>query len=422
MKTSTEEQRGPQASDPAEATQQPREIIGRFLEPRNGEVNGHAEERPAVAVFCHDSPESYIGGHVARVVPHLARRGATVHLFTRHPFSLDEPGVRAHVVGSSDEDDVVAQAREYTNRAGNAFMQELSSGQDVAILAYEWTAAGVLPLLRGLHNRQGALSLHSLERQRSDGSSEVAQQITAIEREGIEAARSILVHDPATLEAARSWLPACADRLVQARSLFPLEAFETELDPGAIKARYQIGPIDPVLLFIGDLDDRYAPDVVLRAMPAILRHHEQARLVIVGDGPLQWPLRVYARYLLLEHAVRLVGDVRDRALFDLVQAADVVVVPSRESTPWWPIQAAWAARRPVVATHDAAKALLEHEKDSVLVYPSENSVVWGVERILYDPELRQAIGAAGRLKLEERFGWSALAEQLEEVLAAVPAR
>jgi glycosyltransferase involved in cell wall biosynthesis len=95
----------------------------------------------------------------------------------------------------------------------------------------------------------------------------------------------------------------------------------------------------------------------------------------------------------------------------------MLVVPSREPTPWWPIQAAWAARRPVVATHNAAKPLLEHEKDSVLVYPSENSVVWGVERVLYDAELRQAIGKAGRQKLEERFGWPTLVEQVEEVLA-----
>jgi glycosyltransferase involved in cell wall biosynthesis len=58
----------------------------------------------------------------------------------------------------------------------------------------------------------------------------------------------------------------------------------------------------------------------------------------------------------------------------------------------------------------------------VLVYPSENSVVWGVERVLYDEELRKSLAAAGRTKLEERFGWNGLAEQLEEVLAAQASR
>jgi glycosyltransferase involved in cell wall biosynthesis len=287
------------------------------------------------------------------------------------------------------------------------------------VIAYEWSSAGVLPLLRGLRNVQGTLSLHSLERQRSDVTSETALKISEIEREAMEAARTLLVHDPATAEAARLWMPACADRLVPARSLFPAADFEADLDPGEVKARYQVGPIDPVLLFVGDLDEPYGPDLVLKAMPAILRHHPQARLVLVGDGQLLWPLKVYARYLLLEYAVRFVGHVEGQPLRELIQASDVVVVPSRQSTPWWPIQAAWAARRPVVATHEAARTLTEHESDSVLIYPSENSVVWGVERVLYDAELAQTIAAAGRQKLEERFGWKALAEQIEEVLSAV---
>src|SRR5262249_11861190 len=160
-------------------------------------------------------------------------------------------------------------------------------------------------------------------------------------------------------------------RLATARERFAVEQFESSLDPAEVKARYQVGPTDPMLLYVGDLDERYGPDLVLKAMPAVLRHHKQARLVIVGDGPLQWPLRVYTRCLLLEYAVRVVGSVVEQPLRELFAAADLVCVPSRESTPWWPILAGWAARRPVVATHESAKPLTEHEKDSVLVYPSE---------------------------------------------------
>lgn len=418
----TQEPPRTEASGSPPATEQPRQVIGRFIEGVNGRHDGEKRDAEPVAVFCHDAPDSYVGGHVARLVPALARRGLAVHLFSRHAFPGSEPGVRVHAVGTSEEGEVQEQAQEYVGRACNAFMEKFPAGRDVAVIAYEWTSAGVLSLLRGLRNQQGVLSLHSVEQQRSDTTSDVARQILAVEREAIEAARTVLVHDGATAEAVKTALPGCADKVVQARPLFPMEHFESELDPGAIKARYQVGPVDPVLLFVGDLDERYGPDLLLRAMPALLRHHRQARLVIVGDGHLQWPLRVYARYLLLEHAVRLVGDVQGRAMEELIQAADVIVVPSRESTPWWPIQAGWAARKPVVATHEAARGLTEHEKDSVLVYPSENSIVWGVERVLYDAELQQAIGAAGRHKLEERFGWNALAGQLEEVLAPVAAR
>ena len=71
---------------------------------------------------------------------------------------------------------------------------------------------------------------------------------------------------------------------------------------------------------------------------------------------------------------------------------------------------------PTPSVHPA-RTLLLHEQDSVLVYPSENSIVWGVERVLYDADLRKKIGEAGRQKLEARFGWNALAEQVDELLA-----
>jgi glycosyltransferase involved in cell wall biosynthesis len=407
----------------------PRQVIGRFLDANKAaesattvsELNGHEPDRaskPAVAVFCHEPPDSYIGGHVAATVTALAKRGRNVHLFSRHPFVTDQSRVTVHVVGGADEGDVVEQVQDFNRRASNAFFQAMPVSEPACVLGFEWTTAPVLSLLRGLRNQPGVLSLHSLERQRSDLSSDLSRRISEIEAEALQSATTLFIQEPATVEVARYWVPSCVDRIVHAHTLFPVSRFESNLDPGAIKARYQVGPIDPVLLYVGDLDERYGPDLLVKAMPPILRHHPQARLVIVGDGHLFWPLRVYARYLLLEHAVRLVGDVRGQPLDELIQAANVIVVPSRESTPWWPVQAGWAARKPVVATHEAARSLTEHEKDSVLIYPSENSVVWGVERVLYDEELRKSIGEAGRRKIEDRFGWNALAEQLEEVLNA----
>jgi glycogen(starch) synthase len=423
--------------------ERPRQIIGRFVESGNG--NGQAADSAAaeqrqtatieprkpvvaleplpVAVFCHEPPDSYIGGHVAGIVPALARRGVDVHLFCRYSFVITEPRVKVHTISYEPAagTDVVEQAQEFNRLASNAFLQQFPSSQPASVIGYEWSSAPVLSLLKGLRNLQGILSLHSIERQRSDATSEIGRKIAEIERDGIENARALLVHDPATAEAVRLWLPDCADRTVPARQLFNVANFESNIDPGAIKARYQVGPVDPMILYVGDLDERYGPDLLLKAMPAILRHHPQARLVIVGDGQLLWPLRVYARYLLLEHAVRLVGSVTDQPMHELVQAADLIAVPSRDSTPWWPILAGWAARRPVVATHQSAKSLLEHEKDAVLIYPSENSIVWGVERVLYDPVLSKSIGEAGREKLQMRFGWPALAEQVSELLG-VPAR
>jgi glycogen(starch) synthase len=381
----------------------------------NGEAVGH-DGRPVLAVFCYEAPDSALGRYVTRLTSALARRQTAVHLFARHDFPAAAVNVAVHAVGES-EGDLLAQVQEFKHRACNAFLKRFeSSSAPVTLLGHEWSSVPILSLLRGIKSLDTILALHSLERQRSDMTSDLSRRIEEIETTGLREAKAIRVHDGGTAEVAKYWVPECAGRIGCLRRPFPIEKFEKSLDPGAVKARYQVGPVDPTILYLGDLDDRYGPDLLVKAMPPVLRNHPQARLVIVGDGHLFWPLRVYARYLLLEHAVRLVGSLEDESLHELIQAADLVIVPSREATPWWPIQAAWAARRPVAATHNAAPGLLEHEQDAVLFHPNENSCVWGIERLLFDSDLGRAIGERGADKLEERFGWNIVAEQVEELM------
>ncbi len=378
------------------------------------------DDRRAIALFCYEPAESPVGFQVGHTAAALAKRGNVVHLFARYPFTVAATaGVRVHAVGASDAPDIVGQVNAYTSQATNAFLQQFPHGVNgVTLMGYEWSSIPALSLLRGISNARTVLSLHSLERQRSDMTSALSKAIEEIELTGLREAGALWLHDGATAEVAKYWVPECAGRITSARAPFPAQHFTGVTDPGAIKGRYQVGPLDPTIVFVGDQSERYGPDLLIKAMPAVLKNHPQARLVLVGFGDMFWPLKVYIRYLLLEHAVRMPGNVEGQELAELVQAADVIALPSRESTPWWPILAGWAAGRPVVASHEAAPALLEHDRDSVRIYASPSSVVWGIERILFDPDFARRIGTAGRTKLEERFGWNAVAQQVEELLQA----
>jgi glycosyltransferase involved in cell wall biosynthesis len=381
------------------------------------------DDRPVLAVLCYEEPGSATARFVANLSGPLAARGVAVHLFTRKEFDLGAAGASVHVLGEGEDGSLAERVQEFTHRACNALLRRFEgTAAPLTIMGCEWSAVQAMSLIRGIKDVNTILSVQSLERQRSDMSSELSRAIEAIELTGLREARTVLVHEPGTAEVARHWVPECADRTTCLRSVFPVERFNRTLDPGAIKARYQVGPVDPMIVYVGDLNERYGPDLLIKAMPPVLKNHPQARLVIVGDGGDYWPLRVYARYLLLEHAVRLPGHVAGDALDELVQAADVIAVPSREPTPWWPILAGWAARRPVATTHVAAPGLVEHEKDAVLFYPNVNSCVWGVERVLFDAELGRTMGQRGVRKLDERFGWGAVAEQVQELMAVKAAR
>jgi glycosyltransferase involved in cell wall biosynthesis len=390
------------------------------VEPAGPAPNGYSAPEGdglTLAVFCYEGPDNPVGRHAAQLADAHARRGHAVHLFTRLPFEK-LPGVHCHATEECAGDDVLERVDEFSRRACNLFLRYFPNGARVTLMGHEWSSVPALSLLRGLKNHDMVLSLRSLERQRSDMANELSKKIEEIELTGLREARVVLTQDAATAEVAKFWEPTCAERIVPARTPFPVEAFRTVADPGQVKARYQVGPVDPMVVYLGDLSERYGPDLLVKAMPAVLKNTKQARLVVSGEGGLFWPLRVFARYLLLEHAVRLPGSVENQAAQELIQAADVVVVPSREPTPWWPVLAAWAAGRPVVTTHNAAPGLVEHEQDAVLCYPSENSVVWGVERVLFDADLRARMAEKGAAKLEQRFGWNCVAEQVEELIGA----
>lgn len=411
--------------------------------PADGPPKGKTPQAPVVhvtevrydherllALFCFESPASPVGQRVARLVAALARRGVPVHLFTRHAYEFDAgatglpqagspvgPNVTVHAVGES-AGDLLVQVEEFTSRTANAFLQGFPfAAGDITLLGVEWSSAPVLSLLHGTKDLDTVVSLESFERQRSDMRWEVSRRIEEIECRALREAQTVLVNNDTTAELARKLVPDCASRLVGAHWVFPAEDLAGTLeDAGVVKARHQVGPLDPLVLYIGDFDDRHAPDVLMKAVPAVLKNNRQARFVFVGDGDLNWPLRVHARYLLLEHAVRLVGSLQGQELHDLIKAADVVVVPSRTDTEWWPVLAAWAAGRPVVATHEVGKQFMEHEQDGVLIYPNPNSCVWGIERILFDPKFTQKVVARARQKLDERFGWSGAAAQIESLM------
>src|SRR6266545_3543907 len=248
--------------------------------------NGAAPQdtRPVLALLCYEGPDGPVGHYVRNLAALLGKRQLAVHLFTRKPFPLDSTAVSVHALGETDGA-LLDQVQEFTNRATKAFLQVFqASPARVTLMGCEWSTVGALSALRTARKLETLLSLHSLERQRSDLSSDLSRHIDDVERTGLREAKAVLVHDGKAADAAKTTLPDCADRLLSVPTLIDLASFNTGVDAGAIKARYQVGPIDPTILYVGDLSERYGPDLLVKALPGVLRNHKQARLILVGEG------------------------------------------------------------------------------------------------------------------------------------------
>lgn len=170
-------------------------------------------------------------------------------------------------------------------------------------------------------------------------------------------------------------------------------------------------------LSVGRLVERKGIDTVVRA----LVDAPDVELVVAGGPPAAElggdaeavRLRGLAADLGVHDRVELVGSLTRDEVRAAMQAADVVVCD-----PWYepfgivPIEAA-ACGRPVVGS--AVGGLLDsvvHERTGLLVPPRDpQALAQALLRLAADPALGEALGAAGRVRAERLYGWSAVAER-----------
>jgi phosphatidylinositol alpha-1,6-mannosyltransferase len=175
----------------------------------------------------------------------------------------------------------------------------------------------------------------------------------------------------------------------------------------------------PIILTTGRLVPRKGIDVMLEAMPEILRHVAHAVYVVLGTGPEAARLQDLARSLGIRDAVRFPGVVPGDELLSWYNGCDVFVLPVRELTDdvegfGLVLLEASACARPVVATR--CGGLPEAVIDGVtglLVKPgSPSSLAAAVVHVLREPDLAARLGGAGRRHVEQKANWSRVVDGL----------
>jgi glycosyltransferase involved in cell wall biosynthesis len=198
------------------------------------------------------------------------------------------------------------------------------------------------------------------------------------------------------------------------------EVFDYAVDPGEVKRRYAIGPLDPTVLFVGRMVVQKGPDILVRTMPSVLRYYPHAKFVFAGDGHMKHEVCAIAHQLGVAHALRMLGDRRGRELHDLFKACDVVAVPSRNEPFGIVILEGWSAHKPVVSTKRGGPAeFVWHGINGLQVEDTPDSVAWGLGTLLADHNQCRWMGGNGRAAVDAVFSWDKIAEQTEEVYASV---
>jgi glycogen(starch) synthase len=197
--------------------------------------------------------------------------------------------------------------------------------------------------------------------------------------------------------------------------------WEAALDCGQVKMGIGFGPLDRLLLFVGPLEHVAGVDLLLEALPVLLRRTPSLRLAYVGAGDQCGPLQHRMHELGVAYAVRLLGHMEGPPLTRLLRAAEALVLPSRYRVPFDDavVELARRAARPVITTHGGPAHLVRHEENGIITYDNPGSMVWAMDRILGDPGHAERMGHTGR-RGGEGGGvmWSEVARHYLDVCAS----
>jgi glycosyltransferase involved in cell wall biosynthesis len=178
----------------------------------------------------------------------------------------------------------------------------------------------------------------------------------------------------------------------------------------------------PVLLAVGRLVRQKGIDLAIQALAAIRERHSDARLVVLGEGPLRGELSSLARALHVDEAVSLPGRVGDSAWW--YRRASLVVHPARwEGFGLALLEAMLCARAVVAASVSAIPEIVVDGETGVLVPPDDaDALADAVVGLLDDPDRAAALGEAGLRRAKAEFSVARMAdrtiEAYEEALAS----
>ncbi len=161
----------------------------------------------------------------------------------------------------------------------------------------------------------------------------------------------------------------------------------------------------PHLLCLGRLSPEKGFDLALTAFASIVDHFPHARLMIAGDGPERPTLEQQAAELDLENVVDFVGWVAPEKVPSLINAATVVVMPSRrEGLPLVALEAALMAR-PVVATSvGGLPEVVVHQQTGWIVDKEDSgALAEAISFFLEHPDAATRMGQAGRRRAQKLF-------------------
>jgi glycosyltransferase involved in cell wall biosynthesis len=172
---------------------------------------------------------------------------------------------------------------------------------------------------------------------------------------------------------------------------------------------------DLLIGMVANLRPEKGHETLFEAIPAVVRRFPQAHFLIVGPDPLNQGRYLQAMASDLGHHVSFLGDCSD--IPELLAALDLFVLPSLTESMPNSVLEAMSAGRPVIASAvGGLKELVRHGETGLLIPPKDpGALASHIVHLLAEPELRERMGRAARMRAESEFDINRAAQGLEAI-------
>ncbi|MBN2714119.1 MAG: glycosyltransferase family 4 protein [Planctomycetes bacterium] len=384
-----------------------------------------------IAMFSWESLHSiFMGGlgvHVTELAAGLERRGHEIHVITRrgpgqndydlidgvHYHRIDH-GLCDHFVGSMSMmcQSMAAKFSDITNMIGKFDL----------VHAHDWLTADAMKYVSDGFGTPGILTMHSTEYGRDgnqfyDG---FAAWIRDSEAKGCHNAHTVISVSGFLAEELQRIYQIPHWKIHVVPNGVNYHAFDGYVDPAAVKSRYGIGSMDPVVACFGRMTLQKGQDMLVESIPMILASYPETKFLISGDGPTKDMTVAKAKEVGVEGSCLFLNTVSRADYIDLMRSIDIMAIPSRNEPFGIVALEAWSAGKPVVATTAGGpREYIWHDVNGFLVDANPGGLAHGIGSLLADHEHCRALGANGRKAVEDVFNWDTIAEYTEGVYLTV---
>jgi glycogen(starch) synthase len=191
--------------------------------------------------------------------------------------------------------------------------------------------------------------------------------------------------------------------------------FDVSDDKAALRRELGVDEAAPVIGAVGRLDADKGLDLLIRAAARLRARRPALRVVLIGAGQYEGALKELADKEGVRDVVRFAGYRADARA--LMQALDIIAMPSYHEAQPFTLLEAMAARKPVVAATVGGIPGIMVDGVTGLLFPSGDVEAFTIamEKLLADANARAAMGSAARERVEREFSQAAMLEKTEKL-------